>query len=124
MSEPSRAYQWQVASDLSGSRMRVCLLCGKAEKDPAWKVIFTAEKPMIPGWYWYRINSKEAEPVVVHVLPQLDRVGTGGGGDFKEAKPSDGGAGQALREAEEIGIGAIQESVKGPTTFTLMREGN
>jgi hypothetical protein len=55
--------------------MRVCQVCGKAERDPAWKLIFTADKPVIPGWYWYRENSTEADPIVVQVRPQDDAVG-------------------------------------------------
>ena len=82
MSEPSCAHQWQVARNPAGRAMRVCQLCGKAEQDPAMKVLFTAEKPLIPGWYWHRMSRGETEPVVVYVEPQRDRVGTG------EAQPS------------------------------------
>ena len=77
MSDPSCVHQWQVAKSHSGNRMRVCQGCGRAEQDPAWKLIFTEDKPEIPGWYWYRINRKEAEPVVVYVNPQLDTIGMG-----------------------------------------------
>ncbi len=41
------------------------------------KLLFTTEKPVIPGWYWYRLNRGETKSVVVYVEPQLDRVGTG-----------------------------------------------
>ena len=41
------------------------------------KMLFTAEKPLIPGWYWHRRSRGETEPVVVFVEPQFDRVGTG-----------------------------------------------
>ena len=77
MSEPSCAHQWQVARNPAGRAMRVCQLCGKAEQDPAMKLLFTAEKPLIPGWYWHRMSRGKTEPVVVYVEPQLDRVGTG-----------------------------------------------
>ena len=74
MSEPSCAHQWQVARNAAGRAMRVCQLCGKAEQDPALKLLFTAEKPLIPGWYWYRMNRGETKPVVIYVEPQLNRV--------------------------------------------------
>ena len=80
MSEPMCAHEWKVARSLSGSRMRVCQLCGAVEKDPAWRLVFTADKPVIPGWYWYRLSSAEAEPVVVQVQPQQDSVGPWGDG--------------------------------------------
>jgi hypothetical protein len=57
--------------------MRVCHVCGRAEKDPAWKLLFTEDKPEVPGWYWYRNNRKETEPVVVYVHPQLNTIGVG-----------------------------------------------
>lgn len=77
MSEPNCAHQWQVARNPAGRAMRVCRLCGQAEQDPAFTLLFTGEKPLIPGWYWYRLNRAETKPVVVYVEPQLDSVGTG-----------------------------------------------
>ena len=77
MSEPSCAHQWQVARNPAGRAMRVCQLCGRAEQDPAMKLLFTTEKPLIPGWYWHRMNRGETKPVVLYVDPQLDRIGTG-----------------------------------------------
>jgi len=77
MSDPSCVHQWQVARSHSGSRMRVCQVCGRAEQDPALKLLFTEDKPDIPGWYWYRTDRKESEPVVVYVHPQLDMIGAG-----------------------------------------------
>jgi hypothetical protein len=74
MSEPSCAHQWQVARNPAGRAMRVCQLCGKAEQDPTMKMLFTAEKALIPGWYWHRVSRGQTEPVVVYVDPQLDRV--------------------------------------------------
>lgn len=74
MSEPNCAHQWQVARNLAGRAMRVCRVCGLAELDPALKLHFTPERPLIPGWYWYRVNQKETKPVVVYVHPQLDKV--------------------------------------------------
>ena len=76
MSEPNCAHQWQVARNPAGRAMRVCRVCGQAELDPALKLLFTPEKPLIPGWYWYRVNQKETQPVVLYVQPQLDKVGT------------------------------------------------
>ena len=80
MSEPLCAHHWQVSRSLSGSSMRVCQLWGKAEKDPAGSLVFTAEKPVLPGWYWYRLNSTEVDPVVVQMHPQHDTVGPFGDG--------------------------------------------
>lgn len=75
MSDPGCVHQWQVARSHSGKSMRVCQICGRAEQDPAWTLFFTADKPQVPGWFWYRMNRKESDPVVVYVNPQLDRVG-------------------------------------------------
>jgi hypothetical protein len=55
-------------------------VCGQAELDPAMKLLFTSEKPLIPGWYWYCVNQKETKAVVVYVQPQLDKGGTGEAG--------------------------------------------
>ncbi|MEO7860293.1 MAG: hypothetical protein ABIU05_07570 [Nitrospirales bacterium] len=41
------------------------------------KVLFTAEKPRLPGWYWHRMSRGETKPVVVYIEPQRDRVCTG-----------------------------------------------
>jgi hypothetical protein len=80
MSEPECAHQWQVARDHSGKRMQVCRLCGKAEESPDRRLIFTAEKPVLPGWYWYRLNHTDTHPVVVQVHPESDTVGPWGNG--------------------------------------------
>ena len=75
MSEPNCAHQWQVARNPAGRAMRVCRVCGQAELDPGLKLLFAPEKPLIPGWYWYRVN-QQTQPVVLYVHPQLDKVGT------------------------------------------------
>ena len=77
MSEPNCAHQWQVARNPAGRVMRVCRVCGQAELDPAFKLLFTPERPLIPGWYWFRVNQKETKPIVVFVEPRLDNIGTG-----------------------------------------------
>jgi hypothetical protein len=75
MSEPACAHQWQVARDHAGKRMQVCRLCGKAEESSDRRLIFSLEKPVLPGWYWYRLNSTDAHPVVAQVYPERDTVG-------------------------------------------------
>ena len=45
MSDPSCVHQWQVAKGHAGSRMRACQIYGRAEQDPAWKLLFTEDKP-------------------------------------------------------------------------------
>ena len=49
MSEPACVHQWQVARGHSGKRMRVCRVCGKAEESPDLRLVYTAEKPVLPG---------------------------------------------------------------------------
>ena len=105
MSDPSCVHQWQVAKSHSGNRMRVCQVCGRAEQDPAWKLLFKEDKPEVPGWYWYRNNRKEAEPVVVYVHPQLDTIGVRDGRASTAAQPSTGQMGRSLRDAGKISGG-------------------
>lgn len=90
MSDPGCVHQWQVARTHSGKRMKVCQACGRAEECADGRPSFIPEKPVLPGWYWYRLDSTDTHPVVVRVQPEADTVGPWGDGSTSSLKTQTG----------------------------------
>ncbi|MEO6110832.1 MAG: hypothetical protein ABIQ24_03245 [Nitrospiraceae bacterium] len=53
-------------------------------------LIWATDKPMVPGWYWHRIDSVDLDPVIVRVEPQSNTVGPWGDGSTSRLSLAEG----------------------------------